>query len=708
MPESDLFDNENERENPMPEKKNPRKTTSGSKRPDSAGSARRRAAELRDRIEHHNQLYYAEAKPEISDREYDLLVKELEELEARFPEIRTPDSPTQRVGSDLAPLEAFETHRHAVPMLSISNTYNPDELREFDDRVKRFLGIDEPVAYVVEIKIDGVAVSLRYEDGTLLVGATRGDGFVGDDITSNLKTIHTIPRRIECPKRARVLEVRGEVFMENKAFEKMNRQRAERGETAFANPRNATAGSLKLLDPRIVAQRPLTCYMYSFGETDYPVPGTQWEFLRYIEKLGFRVNADRKLCRNIEEVFTYIEKWEPRRQELPYNTDGLVIKVNRRDWQADLGATAKSPRWVVAYKFSAEQAETRLNDVAWQVGRTGAVTPVANLEPVFLAGTTISRATLHNIDELGRLGIKIGDRVVIEKGGDIIPKVVRVLDSLRVGDEKSIRIPKKCPVCSEELHRDPEEVALRCVNLSCPAQVKERLLHYASRNAMDIEGLGDKIVDQLVDKGLVEDPADLYGLTVDQIADLERMAQKSAQNLVDAIDGSKTRPLANFTFALGIRYVGVASARDLSRAFGTLKRIRNASLDDLLAVEGIGDVVAQSIRDFFESDRNQETIDRLLEGGVAPPEDKTARERAASRSDAFADKTFVLTGELGSMSRTEARAEIENRGGKVTGSVSRKTDAVIVGASPGSKLDKARQLGIDTWDEKKFLKALGK
>jgi len=707
MEQHDLFENSPE-EDPMKRdvggKGNKGRAETGS----APEKAKRRVQELRDEIERHNHLYYVKAKPEISDREFDLLMRELEGLEERHPDLRTPDSPTQRVGSDLAPLEEFKPHRHAVPMLSISNTYNPDEVREFDERVKRFLGIDEPVAYVVEVKIDGVAVSLRYEGGVMHVGATRGDGFQGDDITNNLKTVRTIPRRIPCPRSANVIEVRGEVFMENQEFKKMNADREKRGETTFANPRNATAGTLKLLDPRIVAKRPLTCYLYGQGETDYPVPSTHWEFLSYLESLGFRVNPERGKCKDIDDVLKYIGRWESKKQSLPYNSDGLVIKVNRRDWQAELGATAKSPRWVVAYKFSAEQAQTKLNDVVWSVGRTGTVTPVANLEPVFLAGTTIARATLHNADELKRLGIKVGDQVIIEKGGDVIPKVVRVVESLRTGKEKSISVPKKCPTCGGELVRDPEEVAIRCVNLSCPAQVKERLLHFAGRNAMDIEGLGDKLVDQLVDKGLVTDPADLYSLTGEQVAGLERMAEKSARNLVDAIEGSKKRPLGNFIFALGIRYVGIASARDLARGFGTLKKLRNASLEALLALEGVGDVVGQAIREFFDSTRNQNSVDRLLERGVSPTEDTSAREREALRDETFDGKVFVLTGELESMKRDEAKAEIEKRGGKVTGSVSKKTDAVIVGENAGSKLDKARELGIPTWDEGQFLKTLGR
>lgn len=703
MPEDDLFSNFSDSVNE--ESAAADNASAGAHVP---ARARRRAEELRRLIEHHNRLYYVEAKPEITDREYDLLLEELHGLEERHPALRTPDSPTQRVGSDLSPLEEFAQVSHAVPMLSISNTYNPGELREFDARIKRFLGLEGPVAYVVEIKIDGVSVSLRYESGRLVLGATRGDGQQGDDITANARTIGRIPARIACPAGARVLEVRGEVFMETAAFEAMNRAREAAGETVFANPRNATAGSLKLLDPRIVAGRPLTCFFYALGETDYPLPPTHAEVLDELERLGFPVSPDRILCADIEAVLEQVARWETRRRDLPYNNDGLVIKVNRRDWQNALGATAKSPRWATAYKFSAEQARTRLREVVWQVGRTGAVTPVAKLDPVFLSGTTISSATLHNADELERLGVRVGDQVVIERGGEVIPKVVRVVETLRAGDETPVAIPTHCPTCQGLLVRSPEEVAIRCVNLSCPDQIKEHLLHFASRNAMNIEGLGDKLVDQLVDGGLVKDPADLYDLTQEQLAGLERMGEKSAANLCGEIEASRARPLANFLFALGIRHVGFTSARDLAGHFGALERLRAASFDELRSVEGVGRIVAQSIREFFDSPRNRQVVDRLLEHGVRPPEDRTRVEREAARDATFDGKVFVLTGELTAMTRDAAKAEIERRGGKVSGSVSKKTHAVIAGESPGSKLAKARELNIAIWDEARFLAALGR
>ncbi|MCB2155805.1 NAD-dependent DNA ligase LigA [bacterium] len=661
---------------------------------------------LRREIEHHNLLYYKQAEPKISDREYDLLVEELEGLERQFPELKAEASPTERVGSDLQ--EGFATVRHAVPMLSISNTYNEDELREWDERNKRSLGslVDGEIEYVVELKIDGVAISLRYEEGRFVQGATRGDGSQGDDVTQNLRTIDVIPDRIPVPDGARVFEVRGEVYYKRDAFDAMNEARAKDGKQVFANPRNAAAGSLKMLDSAEVANRPLTMFAYAAGESDYDLPPTHFEFLQFIEELGFCVNPERSLCKSIDEVIALVDVWEKKRGDLNYDTDGLVVKVNNRDWQRRLGATSKSPRWLVAYKFSAEQGQSKLESVEWSVGRTGAVTPVANLSAVRLAGTTVKRATLHNVDELDRLGIKVGDSVVVEKGGDIIPKVVRVLESLRTGDELKIAIPENCPSCGSKLVQLEEEVALRCVNAACPAQVRERIIHYASRNAMDIEGLGEKVVDSLVDHALVTDVADLYGLQKEQLIDLERFAEKSAQNLVDAIDESKTRPLASFLFALGMRFVGTSSARDLAREFGTLDNVMAADYESLKAVEGIGEVVAQAICEFFGSDDNKALIQRLRDAGVNPPTDESAAEREANKSEVFDGKTFVLTGELEAMTRAEAKDEIEKRGGKVTGSVSKKTDVVVVGDSPGSKFKKAQQLGITIWDETELQKNL--
>ncbi|MFH0794151.1 MAG: NAD-dependent DNA ligase LigA, partial [bacterium] len=658
-----------------------------------------RIAALREQIDQHNHRYYVLNQPSISDREYDLLIKELEDLEHRYPDLVTPDSPTQRVGEKLT--RGFGTITHSQPMLSIANTYSVDELREFDDRVHRFLDIGGDVEYLVELKIDGVAISLRYEDGLLRYGATRGDGAQGDDVTANLRTISAIPLRLSQSVRkmkGKVLEVRGEVYLERSAFERLNEQREKEGEPIFANPRNAAAGSLKLLDPALVAKRPLRVFLYGLGESDYDLPDTQSEVLKFFEKAGFRVNPERRLCRSIKEVVRRAEEWESLRQELNYDIDGLVVKVNRRDWQASLGTRAKSPRWVVAYKFSAEQAQTQLLEITLQVGRTGVVTPVANLEPVFLAGSKISRATLHNEDELRRKDLRVGDQVIIEKGGDVIPKVVRSLTELRTGKEKPFVFPKNCPECDSPLARSEREVAIRCENFACPAQVKERLLHFAGRDTMDIEGLGDKIVDQLVDKNLVKDATDLYGLDIATVAGLERMGEKSASNLVEALATSKKRPLASVVFALGIRHVGFASAKLLVRQFQSLDDLAGASVEDLTSVEGVGEIVAESIHSFFRNPQNRSLIGRLKDVGVRSTASAEEKRKSAGTGEArntlVEGKTFVLTGTLEGMTRDDASARIEALGGKVTGSVSKKTDFVIVGESAGSKLDKAKSLGV--------------
>jgi DNA ligase (NAD+) len=699
-----------------------------------------RAAELRREIERHNQAYYVEAVPLISDREYDALVEELGGLEQRFPGLRSEASPTTTVGSDLT--EGFATVAHSIPMLSISNTYNAGELREWDARNRKGLGLgsDVPIEYVVELKIDGVAISLRYEGGRFVLGATRGDGVRGDDVTRNLKTIAAIPARIPLPEGS-VFEVRGEVFYERAPFEAMNKERIAKGHQPFANPRNAAAGTLKTLDSSEVASRPLTMFAYASGEATVPLPETHDGYLAMLEDLGFRVNPLRTVCSSIEEVIAETDRWETERRALPYDTDGLVVKVNRRDRQAALGSTAKAPRAFVAYKFSAEQAQSRLLNVEWGVGRTGAVTPVAILEPVRLAGTTVQRATLHNLDELERLGIRIGDAVLVEKGGDIIPKVVRVVTSLRTGEERAIEVPTRCPSCHDQLVRLPltdKEVTARrrklerleklgdvdpddkfrlsrdfealayCVNRSCPAQAQEHIQHYASRRAMDIDGLGTELIDQLVSTGLVRDVSDLYALKAEQVAGLERRAQKSAENLIRAIDESRMRPVSRFLFGLGISFVGETSARDIARAFKTLDAVRGASKQELLAVEGVGEKVAEAILDFWSRAENRELVDRLLARGVSPqPESKPVAPASGESAGDFAGKTFVLTGELSRFTRQEAQARIEELGGKVTGSVSKKTSVVVAGENAGSKLQKATELGIAVWDEETFVAKLG-
>ncbi len=675
---------------------------------------RNRMRHLEAEINRHNAAYYDRAAPEITDREYDLLVQELEALERRNPDQASPTSPTRRVGE--APSEGFETIRHAVPMLSIGNTYSTDELREFDNRIRRLLGTSEPIEYEVELKIDGVSATLMYRDGALDYAATRGNGTTGDVITRNLLTLPQIPRRLNAwtaPSGA-ALEVRGEVYMERAAFEAMNAQRDAEGLEPFANPRNATAGSLKLLDPRVVARRPLRFFAYAVGLADqYDLPATQDLLLKHLEGLGFPVNPTRWLCPGVEAIFDIIAEWEEKRKQLPYETDGLVIKVNDRALYAALGTTAKSPRWLCAYKFSAEQAVTRIQSIAIQVGRTGAVTPVANLEPVFLAGTTVSRATLHNRDEIARKDIREGDQVVIEKGGDIIPKVTRVLEHLRTGQEAPYEFPSQCPECGAPLVVSEEEVAVRCENLTCPAQIKERILHYGGRNAMDIEGIGDKLVDQLVETGLVHKFSDLYRLETPQIAALERMAEKSAQNLVRAIEGSKRRPFGAFLFALGIRHVGQSASNDLAQAFGSLDALMAADAEQLQAVEGIGGIVAESIVTFFDQAENRAEIEALRELGLPMTltgEEHAARqareEKRAATDNPIAGKTFVLTGALETLTRTDAQKCIEDAGGKVSGSVSKKTHYVVAGADAGSKLDKAEQLGVPVLDEKQLLEML--
>lgn len=667
--------------------------------------AANRIEELREVINHHNDLYYKKAKPEITDAEYDALMEELVALEADNPSLITPDSPTQKVGSDLS--EAFTTVQHRLPMLSISNTYNAGELQEFDDRVRRGLGVPPPIDYAVELKIDGIAVSITYEDGKLVRAVTRGDGKKGDDITRNVRTIASIPDTL-AEKLPGTLEVRGEIYFERPDFLAMNEKRIAAGQTPFANPRNAAAGTLKLLDVALVAERPLTCFIHSHGFADVEgLPREHDKLLQFYEKIGLRTNPHTRVVQGVEGVMEMVGEWESRRHDLTYETDGLVVKLNRLDWQDALGATSKSPRWVVAYKFSAEQGESSLLSVDWQVGRTGAVTPVANLAPVQLAGTTVKRATLHNVEELERLGIRIGDRVLVEKGGEIIPKVVSVLVDQRSGEETGITIPGQCPSCGSDLIRPEEEVALRCINSACPAQVRERIRHYASRGAMDVDGLGEKVVDQLVEAGLVNAIPDLYILTREQVENLERFAEKSAVNLVEAIDKSRTQTLARFLFAIGIRFVGATTAADLAQHFTTLEKFRAATRDELIAIDGVGAKVADSIQEFWSCPENSAMIDLLIERGIDPPEDTTGAERRENLDETFSGRTFVLTGELGAMTRGEAKAAIEKRGGKVTGSVSRNTNVVIAGEKAGSKYDKAVKLGVEIWNEEEFLAALG-
>lgn len=663
-----------------------------------------RIEELRTELERHRDLYYRAANPEITDAEYDAKERELAKLEAELDAPVPETSPTRAVGSDH--VEGFATVEHPIPMLSIENAYNAEEFREFDDRCRRALALpaDEQIEYLVELKIDGVAVSILYRDGEFVRGATRGDGQRGDDVSANLRVVAGIPMKLSDPPPG-LVEVRGELYMTRADFEALNEERKRAGLETFANPRNTTAGTIKMKLPANVARRPMRLFAYALGASDSFAPATQAELLAAFESWGLPVSTARRACTGPDEVLACIAEWDTARHELPFETDGLVIKVNRRDWQARLGATSKAPRWVVAYKFSAKQAESTLLSVAWQVGRTGAVTPVANLTDVMLAGTKVNRATLHNPDELQRLGLMLGDVVLVEKGGEIIPKVTLVLTERRPATATPILPPTQCPACNSELTRAEGEVVLRCVNPGCPAQFRERLQHFASRNAMDIEGLGEKLVDQLVESGLVRQIAGLYGLGMEAVANLERMGEKSAANLLSGLEASKARPLSAFLFALGIRHVGISGARDLAAHFRTLEAIRTATLEQLLAVEGVGEIVARSIHDFFRSDYGRELVDGLLAVGVAPPEDPG---RPAAPADSpFLGKTFVLTGALVFMSRDEAAEEITSRGGKVAGSVSRKTHVVIAGEDAGSKLAKARELGIAIWDETAFRAALG-
>ena len=657
---------------------------------------------LRNDIRYHEHRYYVLDNPEISDFEFDKLMRRLQELEVQNPELVTPDSPTQRVGGQ--PAEEFPKLRHSVPMLSLDNTYSVDELKDFDRRVREISGRSK-VEYVGELKLDGLSMALTYEDGVLTHSVTRGDGVEGEDVTANVKTIRSVPlgfdaERSELIGDPRRLEVRGEVIMPRKAFEQTNAQREAAGEPRFANPRNAAAGSMRQLDSRIVAQRKLDMFLYYLLVEDREPLREHWQNLEALVKMGFKVNPNRRLCKSFEELMAYIQEWESKRDGLEYEIDGIVVKVNDiRLWE-ELGTTAKSPRWAIAYKYAARQATTRVMDIRAQVGRTGTLTPVADLEPVDVGGVTVSHATLHNMDEITRLGVKIGDAVLIQRAGEVIPQVVKVVKQAPEGREFSM--PKQCPVCGGEVHRAEGEVAYRCVNSACPARLKESLLYFAGRRAMNIDGLGDALVDQLVDKGLVRDVADLYALTQEKVANLERMGDKSASNLLLEIDNSKKASLARLIFALGIRFVGERTGQLLADHFASLDKLAKASEEELLEVEEVGPRVAESILEFFREPRNLKVIEKLRKASLQFESAKIHKPEGN-----LAGKQFVLTGTLPRYSRDEAKKMIEEAGGRVTGSVSKKTDYVVVGADPGSKLDKARSLGVKTIEEGELLKLLG-
>lgn len=655
--------------------------------------AQQRIEELKNLLQQANKAYYNDAQPFMADKDFDEKLKELESLEAEF-DIHDPNSPTKRVGGETS--SNFETVQHPVPLLSLDNTYNEEELNDFDKRVQKILEHTD-YEYLVELKFDGASIRLRYEDGKLVLGATRGDGQKGDDITKNVRTIRDIPLELD-GNYPDVVEVRGEAFMEREAFARLNQKREEEGLSTFANPRNSTAGSLKMQDPKAVSQRPIRFFSFDllFDEEDPSL--TQWKKNELMEEFGLPINEYPTVCKTIDEVHKVIEEWDQLRHKLPYETDGVVIKINQTHLRDQLGTTSKFPRWAISYKFEAEQATTVINDITLQVGRLGTITPVAELEPVLLAGTTVKRASLHNEDEIHRKDIRVGDTVVVEKAGEIIPQVISVVNPDRDDRSSKFEFPKVCPACKTELIKYEGEVAWRCINPECPPQVRIKIEHFAARDALDIEGLGESVVDQLVSEGLISNYADLYSLTVDQITPLERMAEKSAQNLIDGIAKSKTQPFEKVLYALGIRFVGKTVAKDLAKAFKNLEGLKSASDEELLAVDSIGPRIAESVIDFFENEVNEKIIARLQEAGL-----QFEIEESILASNILEGKKIVLTGSLPTLTRNEAKELIEKHGGKTASSVSKNTDYVLAGESAGSKLTKAQELGIEILDEEQFL-----
>ncbi|PJB22137.1 MAG: DNA ligase [Euryarchaeota archaeon CG_4_9_14_3_um_filter_38_12] len=656
---------------------------------------KKRISELREEIRYHDRKYYVENNPVISDYEYDQLMEELKKLESEHPEYVTPDSPTQRVSGQ--PVEGFSSVKHKIPMLSLDNTYSSKELLDFDKRMKKFLGGEKP-DYAVELKIDGVGVALIYENGVLVRGATRGDGSTGDDITSNIRTIKSIPLKLDIANETKPLancEVRGEVYMTRKGFEALNKEKAKKGEPLFANPRNAAAGSLRQLDPKVVSKRNLDVFLYTLSYTKEGGYKTHMECLEAMKKAGLKVNPNINKFSNIEDVIKYCDSWENKKETLDYETDGMVIKVESLEQQKRLGSTIKNPRWAVAYKFPPKQVTTKITDIVIQVGRTGALTPVAVLEPVELSGSTISRATLHNEDEIKRKDIRVGDTVFIEKAGEVIPEVIKPVKEKRTGKEKIFIMPKKCPVCNSDVVRPEDEAVSRCIGLSCPAQLKNSLHHFASRHAMNIDGLGPAIIDQLVDKKIVRDISDLYILKIDVLANLERMGEKSAQNLLDEINESKKNEFSRLLFGLGIRYVGRHIAKLLSENFSSIDEIMHAEKEKIEKIEGIGGIVAESIILFFRDEKNREIIEKLGKNGVS-------MESKVEKKGLLSGKRFVFTGILEKYSRAEAEGIVESLGGSFTSSVSENVDFVVAGKDPGSKYEKAKKLGIAIISEEEF------
>lgn len=659
---------------------------------------------MRKELHRHNHLYYVLDNPEVSDAEYDRMMRELTELEDANPELASPDSPTARVGSP--PLSEFETAAHSIPMLSLDNGFNDAEILDFDNRIRRNIDSKEDILYTAEPKLDGLAVELVYENGRLVMATTRGDGVTGEVITANIRTVGSVPLVLHAENGETIpplIEARGEVFIGLEGFRKLNEKRLKKEQPPFANPRNAAAGSLRQLDSKITATRPLEIFIYGVGLLEGYEPVSHSETLEFLKTLGFRINPITKSKITIQQVLEYYRELEEKRHQLPYDIDGMVIKLDSVALQNQLGSTSRSPKWAIAYKFKAVQETTKLQGIEVQVGRTGALTPVAILEPVNIGGVTVSRATLHNEDEIKRKDVRIGDTVLVQRAGDVIPEVVKAVETKRTGKEEIFEMPSTCPVCGSKAVRVGNEAVTRCDNTGCPAQVKERIKHFASRGAFDIDGLGSKLVEQMVDKGLISTYADLFTLTADPVENLERMGKKSADNLIAAIEKSREIPLARFVYALGIRHVGENVAGLLAKAFKTFEALSAATCEEIESVEGIGPEIAESAKRFFDRPENMDVVRKMLENGVAIKPEKTDGD---TKAETLAGKTFVLTGTLETMKRNDAKKAIQAAGGKVTGSVSRNTSYLVAGTSPGSKLDKANELGVEIVDERGLQKLL--